>query len=577
MIANKLLEMNDMNTELALKNQVTDSSTGRHFGGIVLGPLGIPRPSHMGTGQFIASMASSLIDPNSKYFHDLNLAERLSYAMKYMLANQHEDGTISPGGTNFNSPPDTGFVVTGMCQVYEVLKKSPWEPLHPIVEDAKLFLERTIPAMVTGGCHTPNHRWVMTAALASLYPIFQDDILVSRADEWLAEGMDYTVDGEWSERSNAIYNTVSDIMLYYTAHYLKRPELLDGVRKNLNMMVYMIHPNGDVVTEYSERQDFGKRDDLSEYYLSYRLMAAYDKNPLFAAMADLVEQQLSRLGPINNHAMLGRHAFPETDIGDMARAVLPDHYEKVFNEHYPVQENQRLMEQTGHHGKVLHTRIHSSFGAPLVRIREGKTSATVMSRSPYFFSLRHGEASLLGVQIFTSFTPGRVEMEQFSKIENGYRMTAAMDKGYNGPIAPELIPEYARKHDNAWCLLPHQLRPLTHVQYHNLSTEILRTQEGWDIRIFSDERQDVVTQVAFTFHPDCVITGEELLPLENGNQFWRGGTVRCMKNEDWIEISSGAHDHGMTGTRGLTNDHRSPMLLVNLLTPFDKVFRIQQS
>lgn len=140
--------------------------------------------------------------------------------------------------------------------------------------------------MLTGGCHTPNHRWVLTAALAQLYDIFKRPELLERADEWLAEGLDITADGEWTERSNGIYNAVSNVALYHTARVLNRPELLDSVRLNLRMMVYLIHPSGEVVTDYSGRQDFGQTYDMATYYTIYRLMAAHDMDPIFAAMCD---------------------------------------------------------------------------------------------------------------------------------------------------------------------------------------------------------------------------------------------------------------------------------------------------
>lgn len=80
---------------------------------------------------------------------------------------------------------------------------------------------------------------------------------MQRAEQWLAEGMDITPDGEWTERSNGIYSAVSDIMLIHAARLLNRPELLDPVRLNLRMMVYLVHPTGEVVTDYSGRQDLG--------------------------------------------------------------------------------------------------------------------------------------------------------------------------------------------------------------------------------------------------------------------------------------------------------------------------------
>ncbi|MBW7462267.1 hypothetical protein K0U00_50270, partial [Paenibacillus sepulcri] len=111
--------------------------------------------------------------------------------------------------------------------------------------------------LLTGGCHTPNHRWVITAALGFMYKLTGQPELKERAEQWLAEGIDCTEDGEWTERSNGIYNAVSDIVLFYAAELFNLPDLLEPVRKNLRMMAHMIHPDGEVVTDYSGRQDFG--------------------------------------------------------------------------------------------------------------------------------------------------------------------------------------------------------------------------------------------------------------------------------------------------------------------------------
>src|SRR5690606_16709166 len=125
---------------------------------------------------------------------DPQLLAALERSAGFMLRRQHEDGTISLGGTNFHSPPDTGFVINGMTQIYKLLHRGDWEPVRAVEEKVKLFLERAIPAMLSGGCHTPNHRWVIAAALGSLHELFGDERLISRAEEWLAEGMDCTND-----------------------------------------------------------------------------------------------------------------------------------------------------------------------------------------------------------------------------------------------------------------------------------------------------------------------------------------------------------------------------------------------
>ncbi|WP_248926926.1 hypothetical protein [Paenibacillus hamazuiensis] len=571
-----LVGMNDRSVRAALALQVTDSSS-RHFGGVVNELTGVPSPTHVGTAGHMATMAAALINPDSEFYHSAELLTRLEWAADYMLSRQHEDGTISLGSTNYHSPPDTGFVITGFGQLYRLLESHPWHDIKPVTHKVKLFLERAIPAMLTGGCHTPNHRWVLTSALGWLYSIFKKEELIARASEWLAEGLDCTEDGEWTERSHGIYNTVNDIMLYHTANLFGRTELLEPVRRNLRMMVYLVHPNGDVVTDYSGRQDFGQRADLSEYFLSYRLMAALDRDPLFAAMSDLAAAHLSRLGPVNNHAMLGYLTFPEARIEGLERAELPTQYVKVINEHHPVLEDLRKRHSVGHHDKIEHSSMHLAFGSPVARHRDGDTSATVMTRAASVFALRHGRVNLLATQMFTSFTPGLVEMEHFARTENGYRMAAHMEKGYYGPVPKEHLPETARAPISPWYLLPHHMRPVTHLQKHTLEVEVAPGAKEWKLRVKADDLPDVFTQVAFSFNLDSKLSGEGLQPIENHAYFWTEGAIRCENGGDALELSAGAHEHKLKVIRVNPIQNGVQTVLVNLMTPLDHTFTIRLS
>jgi hypothetical protein len=569
----KLIAMNDEEVKVALARQVNDP-VGRNDGGVVLGHYGIPTASHGGTAGSMAGMAAALSAEDSAFYRDPQLLAALERAADFMLRRQHEDGTISLGGTNFNSPPDTGFVINGMAQIYRLLSRQDWNPVSGAAGKVKLFLERTIPAMLTGGCHTPNHRWVIVAALGSLYELFDDPRLVARAEEWLAEGMDCTNDGEWTERSNGIYNTVSDIMLIYAARTLNRPELLEPVRRNLEMMVYMIHADGEVITDYSGRQDWGVRHDLSDYFLCYRIMAQMDRNPRFASMCDLVVANQSRLGPVNNHALLGWLLLPCEDIDSLERASLPTHYRKVFNRDYPIEQQLKLMEQAGHHGKIEHSSMHTAFGSPVMRLRDGITSATVMTRSSNFFALRHGDARLLGISLSTLFTPGVVQMEQFEETEMGCLMSTLMEKGYYGPVSADLLPPSARQEISPWYLLPHHQRPFTHVQQHRVQIEVVREQSEWLLRLRSDERMDVITQVALVFPADAKLTGSGIADNGYGILQWTGGELRLTAGDYALELIGGRSDHQFTQVGSSASRH-AQTVLINLLTPFEHEIRIR--
>lgn len=571
----KLVKFNDQWTKAAMERQVLDTES-RFFGGVIDSISGIARPSHVGTTSELAIWATAIVNPDSAYYHHLDLVLAMDRCADFFINRQHTDGTISLGSTNFNSPPDTGFVIDIISNIYHLLNQHDWSDLKPLTLKLKLFLERTIPAMLTGGVHTPNHRWVITAALALLYEIFPQPQLLARADEWLAEGMDITEDGEWTERSNGIYNVVSDIALYHVARVMNKSELLEYVRLNLRMMVYLVHPSGEVVTDYSGRQDFGQPSTMANYFLIYRLMAAHDQDPLFAAMADYACSFLIASGKANNQAMMSYLMYPESNIDHLERAPLPQQYLKIMNVSYPMQEYLYRMEQVGHHAQIQHSSMHVAFGAPVVRIRDHSTSVTIMSKSPSFFSLRHGQVSLLGVKLASSFGPGIVALDEFTVNESSYTLSKTLSKGYNGPIPHHLLPELPNQNQlSPWYLLPHQSRPMTHLQTHRLQAEVVQGDREWTLHIKSDEREDVYTQLTFIFGVEGKISGEDVHSAGKDKHFLKSGSLLYTAGEDSIEISSGAFEHWLPILREDQHPEGCQYVHVNFLTPFDHTFVVK--
>ncbi|MDX8047182.1 hypothetical protein SH601_14415 [Gracilibacillus sp. S3-1-1] len=562
---NKLVRINDEHTSLYIADQVKDKDS-RYHGGIINKTTGIPSPSHVGTSSVIGTWVCSYVNKDSTYFHQQALAERLTDALDYMLNQQHEDGTISPGWTNYHSPPDTAFIVIGFAQVYHLLQN---DGANLLAEKVTLFLVRSIPAMLTGGCHTPNHRWVLTAALANLYAIFHDPALKQRAEEWLREGIDISEDGEWTERSNGIYNSVSNICLYYTASLLDKPALFTYIRKNLDMMRYLVHPDGEVVTDYSGRQDLGNAYDLSPYHLIYRLMAFKDANSEYMAMADQALEKINDIGPVNNHLMLGYLTFPHIQQEHITRADLPKTYELLINEDYNIKENLHKMEMVGHHANIKHSSMHTSFGAPTVRYRKDDVSVTIMGMNPSFFSLRYGKIKLLGTQLYTSFSPGVVEFDSIKKIDGGYRLSTVLEKGYTGPL-----PQSTSGDTSIWYLLPHQLREATHVQTFSVWVDIIREGENWNIHIHADDLQDVFMQVVFIVDSSTVIAGTGIEKIEDNHYFWKKDSLAMQNGQDKIMITAGAFEHWQPSLGDIHVTNNLTFYRVNLLSPTDKSFKL---
>jgi hypothetical protein len=575
-IYQKMVEANDYWAKDGLERQMLDE-TNRFYGGVIEQATGIASPSHMGTAMHIAIWAAALVNPDSASYRDEVLLGKLELAVRFLLRSQHEDGTISPPWTNMHSPPDTAFVVGGLAQVHELLAAQDWQPLAQTTMLLRQFLEQTIPAMLSGGCHTPNHRWIITAALGFLYKLTGRAELKERARQWLAEGLDCTEDGEWTERSNGIYNAVSNIALIYTADQFDMPELLEPVRRNLRMMAYLLHPDGEVVTDYSGRQDFGVKHTLASYFLATRWLAERDQNPLFAAMSELAGELLDHPGGMPNNAMLGLLRFPQLRELSVEPAPLPDAYRVVLNGGFARGQYLSQMEKAGHGGRIYHSRLHPEFGAPVARIRNGATSATVMTEGSSFFALRHGAVRLLAVQAASSFEPGFVKMQQLEELEHGYRLEAHEKKGYYGPVAEEHLPASSSGPVSPWYLMPHQLRALTHEQSHQVEVTLTETETGWRIHVQCDKPDPLLTQLSFVFASEGSLSGVGLAPGGPATQLWTDGKVRYTSGDDWLELTGGAREHLAQSLNNVSYPASCQTLLVNLLTPYEHTFEIRLS
>ncbi|WP_339223138.1 hypothetical protein [Paenibacillus sp. FSL H8-0332] len=585
----QLVDSNDRAVEQGIPRQVLDQ-TNLYYGGTLDSHTGIAWVNHTtGTPTDMCYWGAALVNPDSKYYRDEELLERLKLATEFVLRFQHQDGSISPGWTNYHSPPDTAFVVVGYAQLYQLLAKQEWPPLQPVLDNMLLFLEQSLPVMLTGGVHTPNHRWVMCAALGFLYELFGREEARQRADEWLAEGMDITPDGEWTERSNGIYSAVSDIMLIHAARLLDKPELLDPVRRNLHMMVYLVHPSGEVVTDYSGRQDLGVLHDLSPYYLPYAILARSDKDAVLAGKAEWAGRSLSNPGVCSVNALVRMLLEPELQHPPEATAELPVQYEQILNGDFLRDGYLQKMESAGHQGKIYHSRLHTDFGAPVARLRDGATSVTLITETPSFFAMRHGSVRLLAVQLNTSFYPGFVPMQEMTRLPEGYLLKGVQKKGYYGPVEGALLPPEVGTAVSPWYLLPHQSRPLTHEQTLSVETVVHRTETGWTIRLHCAEPAQVLAQLSFKFGWEGNFTSGELETLDEDNTsgelqmvdednfLWRDGQIRYTYGGDWIDLTGGEMAHlGRTAPEpGPPKSYKT--VQVNLVTPFDKTFTLTLS
>lgn len=65
-------------------------------------------------------------------------------------------------------------------------------------------------------------------------------------------------------------------------------------------------------------------------------------------------------------------------------AALPVKYEKILNGDFPRHGYLQDMEKSYHQGRIYHSRLHTDFGAPVARYRDGNTSVTLITETPSF-------------------------------------------------------------------------------------------------------------------------------------------------------------------------------------------------
>ena len=248
-----------------------------------------PRPARVGRGETLAALVAAYCAPESSYYRAESLIPLMESAAQVFVSAQNQDGTLDAG--NLASPPDTGFVVEGLAASLAVLRQAQDPRLAPTEETLRKFLLAAGEALVTGGVHTPNHRWVICNALARIHSLFPAAKYLNRIDDWLGEGVFIDADGQFEERSTGIYSRVTVNAFVTLARLLNRPELLEPVRRNLDMTLYYLHPDGEVETVASRRQDQNMAVSVSNYYLQYRYLAIRDNEPRYAAVARLIESK----------------------------------------------------------------------------------------------------------------------------------------------------------------------------------------------------------------------------------------------------------------------------------------------
>ncbi len=505
--------------------------------GAVIDQHGIPNVHD--AAKLLSVLAAARHAPDSQHHRDRSLLEPLERAAAYLLSAQHDDGTIDYIATNFHSPPDTAFVVETIAGVASLLHRDRDDAEASLRDSLDRFLRRAGDALVVGGVHTPNHRWVVCAALARINERFPHARYVARIDQWLAETIDLDPDGQYTEKSTSVYSPVVNRALLTVARLLDRPALREPVRRNLTMTLYYIHPDGEVVTEASKRQDKYQRGSMARYYYSYRTLARLDGDGRFAAMAAQIERTAEAQLTGELLTFLEEPEFGE-DLP--AERPLPTDYAKIFAYSH------------------------------LARIRRGGISGTVLAQNSTLFSLRKGAAALEAVRLASAFFgKGQFTGEELVVREDGYHLEQELTGPYFQPLSADQIAggEHVRMAPNGTLAVGGRAaRAQSNIQH--LVSRVAVSENGGRFCLAFDisGSKGVPVALELAFRHGGRLEGVEPADGVADAFLLKSGTGRYTAGADTITFGPGHAGHAWTQLRGALPKWDGQSVYVTGFTPF---------
>jgi hypothetical protein len=533
----------DAGIERTLARQVTDKGH-RDCGGFVDGE-GLVGPNSVSSA---SGLAYAYLLEESRYYHSEQLLQRILLVGDFGRRRRRPSGNYDLLSTNFDSSPDTGFITKSLAPAVKAAREQSEDAgAQQIAESLGELIYTGAAGMVAGGFHTPNHRWVLVAALAMARELFPDLDVMETIDAYLNESIDISADGEYIERSTGVYNAVVNRSLIFAAEALGRSELLEPVRKNLEFNYHLLHGDATVVTSISRRQDRGSRSVPTTLADGFHALAEIDGNGFFASVADwLVEKGGSATVCLPNFV---RH--PEWRSSQIKREPLRHSFAKI----YPI--------------------------SGLWRVRRTDTSATVVAELTAPFAVVRGRAEMSVKICSTFFATGQFCGEEFDGDERKVRM---VHKGRN-KIYPEkdyICGIYWQPIDEKvdaqnWQDVrsrrqTYELAPL------EVALEVEEVDGGFDLHIKTSGGLDgVPVQIECNFAPGGILeTDSAIVQGKAGNTaFLKSGYGIYKVGDDAIQIGPGENAHCMWAMRNSEISENDFRLLITAMAPLQKTLEVR--
>ncbi len=508
-----ILKQQDQCVPAILSNQVRDVMS-IDFGGFEDQPDKLVIPAR--AAENLSILVPVYCNADSSWFKNSDVYTSILHALQYLERIQRPDGTFDLTVTNFYSSPDTGFIVQYLAGAYRVSQRYPvgneTDSIH-----SKLYqlIYKSAEGMVNGGFHTPNHRWVIASSLMMAYNITGETSFCEAANLYLREGIDCDENGEFTERSSGIYNATNDNALIMLSQETGREQLLEDVRRNLDMMFTYIEPDGTIFTGNSTRQDNAGAagSELfypTAYYPLYLYMAWKMKDGRYACMADTILEEGYRrnnLPPLVSFFML----HPEIKNFQMETLPLTADFEKFYPK------------------------------SGIVRVRRENTSYTLLKNNSRFLFFQAGSLRCYMKLCASFFAVAQFKAQELQKTENGYRLSFTSQGCYRMPLdQPPMSPD--------WSLMDHSSRRKVNMVELKLNVDVLETAGSLSVHIASQGCDRVPAKVELCFSADSAAEGENFIIHGDagGSITVKSGFITVKKGMDQIRVGPGFAKHAYT-------------------------------
>ncbi|MBR5751403.1 MAG: hypothetical protein IKX84_03350 [Clostridia bacterium] len=494
--------------------------------------------------------------PGGRYWHQAELLSRAELGIRYTLSQEKDDGTYDLLETNFHDGAQTSFIVQIIGPAVLLMRKM----MGDSAEEKSLFsllmhfMNRAADGIVAGGFHTPNHRWVLSAALGMCWELTGRQDCLDKMNALLNEGIDCDEEGEYTERSSGVYNIVCDRAFITMAETLGMTDKLEYVRRNLNMVTRYFEPDLTVNTMNSVRQDAGTSPDWRIYYGLYLYMALRTGDKVYRWIADkMLEQSLggvSWAGRQSGHGnMLGFEYFPFLlmeggwKAWDRNDVCAPDfRFEKHF--------------------------VHSG----IVRLRRDDFSMTLMENSPVFARLQYKNHAASLRLAGTFYAQGQFAAETIEKTEVGYRLTYRRRWGYKSPL-PE------RQATSEWRKMDHSRRADVMMQDFEFNVEVTPLESGASLRVRTRGVESVLIKFEILLEPGAnYITDDVFLRSRPGDYLLQKCASAVYQYDDRTRLCirggcfKQSYARNMRGS--VPGDDKSFFVAMTADTPMDQTFEL---